>query len=178
MPRRYRRYSRRSYPVRRQKYSSESMSAVIPLNQLSNFNTIAYDLVPVVSTGGARKIKNLSLRVINVTSALLSFAVVYLPEGVAPRELTVPNLGPPIDETLQLTTVSSFYEPNQNVILSGIIEPIISGQSNPPVVTVRNRLARNLNSGDRIALLVLPLTPGADLNGSGVQFLFNYAITY
>lgn len=177
MPRRYRRYSKRSY-ARRQKYSSESMSAIVPLARLSNNTTVGYDLVPVVATGGMRKIKNLSLRVINITNALLSFAVVYLPEGVAPRGLSVPDLAAPIDAELHHTTITSYYEPNQNVILSGIIEPMVSDSSNPPVVTVRNRLARNLNSGDRVVLLVFPSNPSGTLGGSGVQFLLNYAITY
>jgi hypothetical protein len=67
----------------------------------------------------------------------------------------------------------SIFEPNQNVIMSGILNP--QGTSEP--VTYKSRLARNLESGDYISLLVMnPIADGAVT--VDIAYTLNYAICY
>jgi hypothetical protein len=66
----------------------------------------------------------------------------------------------------------SVYEPNQNVIMAGILNP--AGTLDP--VTYRSRLARNLESGDKIVLFFY--NPAGEPIQVLISFTFNYAICY
>lgn len=158
-----RRYTRRSYrrAYKTQRYSNETMSGVIDIP----LGAIAPDKagVLVVSTElqAMRKAKNFKLTMYTDPDVkdIFYFAVVYVPQGMEPSAL---NTG------TNLTPVS-LYEPNQYVIMSGMLQP---GGNN----IFYSRLARNLNSGDAIGIQVrtaaktsAPLT---------IPYTFNYAITY
>lgn len=167
MARYYKRYSNRSY-AKKYKYSSETIAnaAVVKVTKTEvppdNVNVV---LVEPLNSQGMRKIKNLTLRIVSQAPVPIVFAVIYVPEGMAPPNL---GLGAP-DHNYSL------YEPNQNVIMSGVI----SYQS--AQTTFKSYLARNLNSGDSIVLAVKPMGYDPTLQKDTLfsnAFTFNYAIAY
>lgn len=113
-----------------------------PLNfTLASNTTTTIQVVAPALTAGMRKVKNIT---VNLVPSLLSgdatteifWALVYVPEGTQPGVLN--------------TTASavSLYEPNQFVMNCGICDP------NAGPIRFFTPLARNLNSGDSIYLLV------------------------
>lgn len=164
MPRRYRR--RRyalSRPVKTAKYSNETFAtSFIPINN-TVFNVV---LSPSTTAGGTRKCKNFTL---NMYTTIPGFwALVYVPEGTNPGTL---NWSTPTDESVPVVSAASLYEPNQNVIMSGIT------RNTSESYRFKTRLARNLNSGDAVFFLFKPFgTVSSD--AGGVAMSCNYAIAY
>lgn len=108
-------------------------------------------VVPATTLMGNRKVKNFTLKIgARGNESPIVGALVYVPEGTTPSDLST-----------QLAT-QSLYEPNQNVIMTFLIQPSCDRDANgyvqtmftPPSVTVSNRLARNLSSGDSIILVM------------------------
>lgn len=181
MVRRYRR--RRRYavarPLKTAKYSNETYAATIGLRSSTNgqHGTGSVKVIPDAIGGvlGTRKAKNFTLRIYchetvrtaedvstNIRSSVF-FALVFVPEGTEPSLFNVGD-----------GTAKSLYEPNQNVILSSIID---SSQ----VYTFKTRLARNLNAGDSIMLLLWDNNYPAAANLSmftSLAFSCNYAISF
>lgn len=135
-----------------------------------------FQLIPATTAQGTRKVKNLTLKILlgpsfNVNKqdptqktesvGSLAFVVVFVPEGTLPSSI---NVG---DQSVSL------YEPNQNVILSGIID-------NTQTYTFRTRLARNLNSGDSIYIVLRDNNAVTEdtYTATAAQFMLNYAIAY
>lgn len=138
-------------------------------------------VVPATTILGNRKVKNFSLKLTcRGNESTIVGALVYLPEGTVASDLST-----------QLMS-SSLYEPNQNVIMTFIIPPSCTRDStgvpehvytsNP--ISVSNRLARNLSSGDTVALILCAVD---DINaGDGTDGVepcvitgtCNYAIKY
>lgn len=165
---RYRRYRRSFKPtLRKVKYSNETMTCSFafdnPSNSLSVQKGIA--LIPELPGQGMRKVKNFSIS-ISGTSAYVQFAyaLVYVPQGTQPTAL---GLG-------STENAASLYEPNQNVIMSGLIN---NGIGNG-VVRNYSRLARNLNSGDQICIILRPLNGHDQASQSLFVVSLNYAICY
>lgn len=180
MARRYRRRHRYtvSRPLKTTKYSNETYASSVLLSSSTQGQhaVSALSIIPDVIGGvlGTRKCKNFTLRIYahettstvgNTTTNLRSsvaFALVFVPEGT---EASVLQFG--------AQSAKSLYEPNQNVILSGIID---SSQ----VYTYKTRLARNLNAGDRIVLvcydLYVPESGGT--TSTLLAFSCNYAISF
>ncbi len=174
--RRTRTYIRR--PLRTIKYSNETFNFNAALNIPANSNpTYQSPIVLDTNIGGTRKIKNLSLSIMaysrnNDWAIPFVFAVIYYPEQTG-QEIKPPvlNVGGTIND--QAIEPLSIYEPNQNVIMSGFIPT----SSNTPV-TFRSRLARNLNSGDTVLLLLRPIGVATEALDVDVAANFNYAICY
>lgn len=129
-----------SRPMKQVKYSCEhfAISDTIPTDD-DNPRNDATTMVASLATGGMRKAKNFTLDLFATSEDMqaINFALVYVPQGSSAQTLN------PIG-----TTATSIYEPNQNVIMSGIIST--DGQKN----RFTTKLARNLNSGDSIGLIV------------------------
>lgn len=166
MPRRYRRrYARVSRPLKTVKYSSETTNFYNPITFAAGETLgVAAIMIAAVDGQGMRKVKNCTLHIETTVVLPLAFALIYLPQGrdLANQPLNIGSARAP----------AALYEPNQNVILSGVVS------NNSPQLTFRNRLARNLNSGDSIALIIKPIkTPTEEVNGEFYASL-NYAISY
>lgn len=156
----------RSYRGKYAKYSNETIAFNAQLTEEADGNVsfpITVDagdptkvtyrgilIVPATDILGNRKVKNFTLKLTaNGNDDQIFGALVYVPEGTLASALQV---GGPFQ---------SIYEPNQNVISTFIIPPnvarttegAISAQSAPTQIVVSNRLARNLNTGDSIALV-------------------------
>ena len=104
---------------------------------------------------GTRKAKNFSLTFLCDVDRPVLWALVFKPEGVDVKNLTPGN--------------GTIYEPNQNVIMTGIYTP---GQQSK----WSTRLGRNLNSGDSIILLVAGYSADATTFQWGAQI--SYAISF
>jgi hypothetical protein len=165
MPRRFRRYARSARTVKPVRYSNETISGQ-DLATLDKTSYVASVIVAATDAQGVRKVKNPTLRLVSSPSNPLSpvlWVLAYVPQGFENFQITMGNLGgAPV----------SVYEPNQNVIMSGILNP--AGTQDP--VTYRSRLARNLESGDRIVLFFY--NPAAEPIQVLISFTFNYAICY
>lgn len=169
MVRRYRRQTRYPRRVKAVKYSNETATCYysIPTDVASGTN-YSRTIIAATDTQGMRKVKNFTLntsfaQIIDVSSPPVNilWALVYVPGGTS-----VSQIAPPTGDT-----VLSLYEPNQNVIMSGLLTP------NQPPQVVRSRLARNLNSDDSIVLVICPDRDVGTL-ASDITCSLNYAITY
>lgn len=188
---RRRRYSgypyRRMYNLKPVKYSSETFSDISNhpwANYSPNMSTDDGNVphsytgdyclvIGATNTSGMRKVKNFSIEINPVIwaqdgvtlSIPYCWALVYVPEGQNPS----PNFG-------NQTDGGSLYEPNQNVIISG------SGLTSNPTYRKFTRMARNLNSGDRIYLLIsFGISndyPGPAPSAANISLNCNYAICY
>ena len=155
MPRRRRskRYSL-TRPVKLVKYSNETFS----FQSLLTYNA-GQDLWVLVSKStdilGVRKAKNFTLNLITAGTIPFLFALVFVPEGTQPSPLAV---GTTAEGSVLIS--NSLYNPNQNVIMQGIIAGFQAGP-----LRYKTRLARNLNSGDEIVLCIKPLVSFPDTIG-------------
>lgn len=127
-------------------------------------------LIPIVkqtTQEGVRKAKNLSISIatpvlsnVDYVNAPFYWALIYLPEGQTPNELS---------------STGQLYTPSQFVINSGIVT------STQGKMRIASRLARNLNQGDSIYLLLgtnvasLPTNQNAN---NRFTYLVRYAICY
>ena len=101
--------------------------------------TAKVEVVPGTDVEGMRKVKHLTVSMSPDTTDTLSFywALVYVPQGTTPGDI---NIGSAIS--------GSMYEPNQFVMNCGIM----STGAGP--IRVSSPIARNLNDGDGIYLLI------------------------
>lgn len=166
-------HSRHRKAVKTVKYSSETTTVSGTLTSASEYgDQIHCAIVAPSSAQGIRKVKNFTCRLISANGQAptqadpnpgptipLYFALVYVPQGTSVQTLTIGTPDGP----------ASLYEPNQNVILSGIL--LGDGQT---LITTKSRLARNLNSGDSIELVIR--TVGPQVNK--IMLMVNYAICY
>lgn len=166
----YRRRSRRSVvrTVKPVKYSNETYCQSVPSTiAASNWNNSLFiNLVPATQTAGMRKAKNFTLSM-QYTSfeAPVAFALVYVPQGQNPSELNRAAWA------AQSTAPTSLYEPNQNVIMQGLLPPECNGRQE-----FRTRLARNLNSGDTVYLVLRAIDDLTTTPAFACQL--NFAICY
>ena len=172
MPRRYR---RRRYaiarPVKTAKYSNETYaSAAIETFATAN----VYYAVPIAQANvlGTRKVKNFTLTICSKAANVADehqpffFALVFLPEGTTPSAI---NFGTTINQQTHAVESVSLYEPNQNVIMQGVVD-------STQVYRFKTRLARNLNSGDRVILAFRPL---GNWTAAGLLcYTLNYALSF
>lgn len=169
--RRSRGYSRRfSRRIKTVKYSNETTTASGLIQQEAGDQTTALVLIADSNVQGVRKCKNFELSLCGAAwgntdnpNTPVVWALVYVPEGTEPTALRFGELNNP----------ASLYEPSQNVIMSGIWPATQTSN-----YKVKTRLARNLNSGDSIYLLLRPGAPMEEGADKAVVVNLNYAIAY
>lgn len=145
MPRRYRRrfYKKNKYSIERTFGYTDSVSTwtVVPGTNrtIQNYQT-SVAIVPATDLQGMRKVKNftISFAKIGTPGTPMVFALVYTPGGTNLNQINYPAT----DNSVSL------YEPNQYVIASGLL------QWDAGPMRIRSRLARNLNAGDSINLIL------------------------
>lgn len=173
MPRRYRRrYARVARPLKTVKYSNETYNGgneiplyIAPVQGAANVPQLNMALIAPINSQGMRKVKNFTLTILTSSSVPIIWALVYVPDSQAISTINV-GVAP---------NSAALYEPNQNVILSGIVKNDSAQQ------TFRTRLARNLNSGDSIGIVfrqVIPYAAGTPNGTYSFYVSLNYAITY
>lgn len=184
MPRRYR---KRRYaiarPLKTAKYSNETYSTTYAgiVNPLGHSQE-AVSMIPDTTVLATRKVKNFTLRIglpelhllttptptnTNANFCVL-WALVFVPQNTEPQALQFS------DPTAADPVSISIYEPNQNVIMSGMFTDF-------QTYTYKTRLARNLNSGDTVALVTNFFNYGATGTPQmsySIAAVLNYAISY
>ena len=102
MPRRYRRYSRKSrdkYSIEQYNFASppvEEWTTVVTTNPLMQDSKQWYNMVvPSVDFQGKRKVKHLTISMCNTSSdnTMLLYNIVYVPEGYQPLPINFPSFG-------------------------------------------------------------------------------------
>lgn len=133
-----RRYRRRAYKTVR--YSNETVTVQAATKFIDadqkQLEQIDSEIVKSFEAGGIRKAKNFTLQITTNSTYPLWWVLVYVPQGTSPSQI---RFGSP-------TVPTSIYEPNQNVIMSGVVGPGSNQQ------TWRTRLVRDLYSGDSIQI--------------------------
>lgn len=163
-----RRYSRRIKTV---KYSNETTNASGDFTIVDGNQHLFLPLIAPSNVQGTRKCKNFELSLCGSTwtgenvpdGVPISWALVYVPEGTQPGDIRQGALGTP----------ASLYEPAQNVIMSGIWPGNLTSN-----YKVKTRLARNLNSGDSVYLILRASINQPDGAQKSVVVNLNYAIAY
>jgi len=141
------------YPGSRDKYSIEQQAGDIEVPA----NGQAYaTVVPDTGVQGMRKVKHLTISLAGFETAsggshIVYWALVYVPQGV------------PVN-TLSLSGTTGMYEPNQHVMNCGVMD----FSAGPTRVT--SPVSRNLNSGDKVVLILA--------NVSSVALHWNYVVRY
>ena len=126
----------------RDKYSKENFRVEVTTgaNLVNGLYQGGQVIVPPTTTQGMRKVKHITIGLAKQSSDTeftehpFHWALVYVPEGYAANALGAPG--------------GSLYEPNQYVMACGVIDP----DAGP--IRIRSPIARNLNSGDSISLVV------------------------
>lgn len=171
MPRRY--FRRRT--VNRDKYSIEQTNIVTPAVNAwpavtvsetdpayQNSQQYAIPIVPPVETQGMRKVKHLTFSIANNgsnnESIQLFYSIVFVPQGYEPQPIQYPASGYAVTN----------YSANQFVMSSGVLD--FSGGP----CRIRCPLSRNLNSGDRIYII---LATSSNSSTTGYSAQVQYAIT-
>ena len=121
--------------------------------------TAKVEVVPPTETEGMRKVKHLTVSVTTAgadTSETTAFywALVYVPQGTAPGNIQVTTTG----------ALTSMYEPNQFVMNCGVVD------SSAGPIRFTSPLARNLNDGDGIYMLVRNTTGGTQKYNCVVRY--------
>ena len=96
-------------------------------------------IVPPTTLEGMRKVKHLTVNLTSTTESTFYWVLAYVPQGTTAT-------------AINLTSTAGMYEPNQFVMNCGIID------TNAGPIRLSTPLARNLNDGDAIYLIVLPNT--------------------
>lgn len=176
-------YRKKGYSSRRYKkvrYSNETSTFNIQTNIASQSTasfplygaSLGKTLVSAAQIQGTRKVKNMTLSIsTSQISVPILCTVIYVPQGTEAGSLSINPSGGP--------NPSSLYEPNQNVIMQFVLNPVYANGEGSCVQRFKTRLARNLDSGDSIKLVMAPSTAlAADLDNFKVSGTFNYAISF
>ena len=178
MPRRYRSSGRFSRRIKTVKYSNETFNFADQWSYDASTQVEASVIAPI-DQQGTRKCKNFELTMAGTNFFHpssgqndpareylypVTWALVYVPQGTKASKVQFGSAEAP----------ASTYEPNQNVIMAGVWP---GGLTAP--YKVKTRLARNLNSGDSICL-ILATPPADDLQGcfKNIVCQLNYAISF
>lgn len=131
-------------------------------------------VVPPVNVQGNRRISNILLRVAWAAPVPVAYALVYIPSGTAPSPLGTGGVVS-LNTSGQIPegqTLSSLYEPNQNVLTQGVIAPN-AGQ----VTSVSYAGPRVLGSGDCIALVCKNYFTTQVANNPGIVMV-SFSVAY
>lgn len=181
MRRSFKSYSYRKY--KKVRYSNETSSFCIeqqiPQNSTASFpmlgqpnQTLGKTLVDAAQIQGTRKVKNLSLSISSTNPCEIPIlcTVVYVPQGTNPSSLSL--------NASNSKEPNSLYEPNQNVIMQFVLNPVYAQGQGTNVQRFKTRLARNLDSGDRIMLVCAPAYSSGNAQNVKITGTLNYAISF
>ena len=162
-----------SYIPAQNKYSNVTVQISDYIDQISPDIQNNYTLIEPVLTQGVRKAKNFTLSInascYKITGespdqvikyALMLFALVYVPNGFDPLSLDVT-----MNQSIEL------YKANKYIILQGLLE-------NGKIKKTYSYLARNLSAGDKICLVIKPISLADSQPSMKFNAILNYAIKY
>jgi len=143
----------------RDKYSKENFRTQITTGNEYVGTSVLYqggqEIVPATTVQGMRKVKHITISLSKLgaaENAPFFWALVFVPQGYSANPLGAPG--------------GSLYEPNQYVMACGCIDP----DAGP--IRIRSPIARNLNSGDSVSLVIGSIAPSKIYAG-----VVSYAVT-
>jgi hypothetical protein len=148
-------------------YNNQTVSAFGTLIWPANAEQVPLDKFILIQNRalGDVKVKNFSLKIQTATfPAPVIFALVYVPAVMAVESL---DLGMGV-----ATTQIQLYAPAQHVIMSGSLP-----HDNSTPMNFHSRLARNLEPGDRIVLILKGISGISGGQRSDIIVLLNYVVT-
>ena len=150
---------RRTWRVRRAaKYSIQQKALQFAAAQ-GQTTTVA--VVPSTVVEGMRKVKHITVNAtVQGESDAFYWAIVYVPQGTTPNAIQISTSA----------TSPGMYEPNQFCMNCGVVD----GTAGP--IRFGSPVARNLNDGDAIYLLVRPIPSQTGQNISVIATV-RYAIS-
>ena len=156
MVRYYRRRRYRPYPKKKWEVQNKAVTIQTAAGVEDPVTHAEIPLFEASGSEGRRTIKNISVQL--TTPISFRWAIVYIPQGT------------PVGQLLQQPPSSaiSIYEPNQNVMAAGAYD---SGAGPNRIFT---HLARTLNSGDRVYLMI----SGIDQSTIRTIGVVSYAISW
>ena len=135
-------------------------------------------VVPAVTGQGNRRLSSLVARFCWAVPVPIPFVIAYCPSGIVPSKMGdggfsyIDNSGE--DGTANIHTgISSLYEPNQNVLTSGVIAP--NGQE---VTTVSWSGTRTLGSGDTIVIVFKNYLPSQQVQNKSGICMVSFTVGY
>ena len=145
-------YKKKYYKGSRDKYSVEQtvFDVQTPAGQ-----TTSIDVVGGVNLQGMRKVKHLTISAVPHGADGWWWVLMYVPQG-----MSTPGIN--------ITSQQPMVEPNQFVMNCGCLD----SEAGP--VRISSPVSRNLNSGDKIVLLLYPI--GSAIT-PGISGVVRYAIT-
>jgi len=153
----YRRPYKRARYAKRIKYSVQQKALSF---SASAGTTTTIEVVPPTAVEGMRKVKHLTISatVHGDTEDAFYWALVYVPQGTVTGAINFVTTGSSV----------GMYEPNQFVMNCGVID----GTAGP--TRFSSPVARNLNDGDSIYLIIRPSTGGQNIF---INAVVRYAIS-
>ena len=157
-------YSKKNYQV-------QNRSANLKFNNdnlLQKNSSVTFNVIPSINIQGVRKVKNFTINIegdfhkegdIKDKSYVINYMLIYHPSGLNIPAITIPAQIP-----------GELFKANQYIILQGILTPLNNKIQ-------YSKLARNLNSGDSIDLILINPSSTTDLAGN-ILCNLNYAIAY
>lgn len=159
---------RNYYVAKREKYQYVPFSV---RGQITDTPGVTQIICPPSTVAGMRKVKNIGFDITTSTASPLIFAVFYIPEG---------GLLDQIEPQINLANNTNIINPKPFVELFAANQWVIGcGTVIAGAVThFRSRMARNLNNGDFIGIVVF--TNDKEVPSELVDFNItgNYAIKY
>lgn len=167
-----RRKYRKSFVPRplKTKYSLENTAYHITgTGSVPTNNTANAQIIPAITTQGMRKCKHFNLSLYSDSFVPVYWALVFVPNMTSVQNLTVSNT---------VGTLTSLYEPNQFVIMCGVLP---GGMTTP--LKCKAYTSRNLNSDDSIYLIVKNFVVNDPEGGSeavpyNIDAILSYAIAF
>ena len=127
--------------------------------------------VPSIPGQGNRKVRGISLKITSTVKIPMPIALVFVPSGTRPQQIGSGTVASFNDQGEVSGTLSSLYEPNQNVLTVGQI-PANSTET----LTVFYSGTRNIGSGDSIVAVYKNF--GAAANTGQILITVSYLIGY
>ena len=146
-------------PYKRPRYGKATKYSVqqkaVELTTVNDTSTAKVEIVPGTDVEGMRKVKHLTVTVApEITDgANFYWALVYVPQGTTPGDINISG-----------TLSTGMYEPNQFVMNCGVVDP------NAGPIRFTSPIARNLNDGDAIYMLVRNTTGGTQQYNCVVRY--------
>ena len=141
---RYSRAAKKNYQIMRPYFN-------VTTGAQNNYQTV---ISPATVTG-VRKVKNFSIEFSSPSEGIVIWALVYVPAGYTPNELTF---------GAQANTI---YQPTNNVIMAGMYDPQDPGNT----ARRMTRMSRLLKAGDGLALVY-----SSQVDPPNFRFVLTYAI--
>lgn len=163
-------YRRRRITRGRAMRWAKETTLVAKTQTIATGQTANFVAVPSIPGQGNRKVRGISLKITSTFTTPMPIALVFVPSGTTPSEIGTGDVLSFVGQT-PTGTLSSLYEPNQNVLCVGQI-PAASTET----LSLFYSGTRNIGSGDSICAVYKNF--GSAANQGNILITVSYLIGY